>query len=119
MAVKLGFAPGTHLHFPLEYQWVSFNRAPNAATAWRSGGPEFGRSPEGACLARMPGGFTGGGWRAARGRRRPGMTGSGRDPPGLRNEPNCRKQKLHQIVKTDRADRKGRGSPDNAGEWRS
>ena len=87
----------------------------------RPGGAEgrnSGRSPEGARLARMPGRFPGGGWRAGRGRRRLGMTGSRGEPPGLRNEPNCQKQKLHQIVTSDRADRNRQGSTGSAGEWR-
>ena len=46
------------------------------------------------------------------------MTGCGGEPPGLRNKPNCRKQKFHQMVTSDRADRKRRGSPGSAGEWR-
>ncbi len=81
-------------------------------------GRNIGRSPEGARLTRMPGRFPGGGWRVGRDRRRPGMTGCGGEPPGLRNEPNSRKQKLHQIVTSDRADSKRRGSPGSAAEWR-
>ena len=78
-----------------------------------------GEAPVGARLVRMPGRFPGGGWRAGRGWKRPGMTGSGGHPPGLRNEPNCRKQKLNQKVTTDRADRRRRGSPGSVGKWRN
>ena len=88
----------------------------------RPGGAEgrnIGRSPVGAGLARVPGPFLGGGRRAGRGRKRPRMTGSGRDSPVLRNEPNFRKRKLHQTVIGDRADRKRRGSPGSACGWRS
>ena len=61
MAVKLGFTAGTQLHFSLQYQWVSFFRAPNAATAWRCGGPEYREKPAGRAIGANAGLFSG--WR--------------------------------------------------------
>ena len=55
------------------------------------------------------------------GRARPEASGHDRirrETPVLRNKPNFRNPTLHQMVTTDRADRKRRGSPGSAGRWR-